>query len=86
MIDWSKFGTKIGTYMSVLTIYSLGSLYTSQYKMAEGAWSPVDLYLICEKSSSKNQVRQTEFLACKNQFQDWFLQATQAVKVKFEIG
>ena len=29
---------------------------------------PVDLYLIFEKSSSKNQVRRTGFLACKNQF------------------
>jgi hypothetical protein len=30
--------------------------------------SQVDLYLIFEKSSCKNQVRQTGFLACKNQF------------------
>jgi hypothetical protein len=34
----------------------------------------------------KNQVRRTGFLACKNQFQNRFLQATQAVKIKFEIG
>ena len=27
----------------------------------------------------KNQVRWTGFLTCKNQFQNWFLQATQAV-------
>ena len=31
---------------------------------------PVNLYLIFEKSSSKNQVRQTGFLACKNQFRN----------------
>jgi hypothetical protein len=29
---------------------------------------PVDLYLIFEKSSWKNPVRQTEFLALTNQF------------------
>ena len=34
---------------------------------------PVDLYLIFEKSS------------CKNQFRNWFLQATQAVKIQFDI-
>ena len=33
----------------------------------------------------KNQVRQTGFLACKNRFRNWFLQATQAVKTKFEL-
>ena len=33
----------------------------------------------------KNQVRQTGFLACKNQFRNWLLQATQAVKIQFEI-
>ena len=37
---------------------------------------PVDLYLIFEKSSCKNQFRQTGFLVCKTQFQNWFLQAT----------
>ena len=31
--------------------------------------SPVDLYLIFKKSSCKNQVQQTGFLACKKQFQ-----------------
>ena len=39
---------------------------------------PIHLYLIFEKSSLKNQVRQTRFLTC-------FLQATQAVKIKFEM-
>ena len=34
---------------------------------------------------NKNQVRKTGFLACKNQFRNWFLQATQAVKIQFEI-
>ena len=33
----------------------------------------------------KNHVRQTGFLACKNQFRNWFLHASQAVKIKFEI-
>ena len=46
---------------------------------------PVDLCLIFEKSSCKNQVRQTGFLATKNQYRNWFLQATQAVKIQFEI-
>ena len=46
---------------------------------------PVDLYLNFEKSSWKTQVRWTGFLTCKNQFRNWFLQATQAVKIKFEI-
>ena len=35
---------------------------------------PIDLYLIFEKSSWKNQIRRTGFL-----------QATQAVKIKFQI-
>ena len=41
--------------------------------------------LICtfEKSSWKIQVQWTGFLACKNQFRNWFLQATQAVKIQF---
>ena len=47
--------------------------------------SLVELYLNFEKSSWKNQVRRTGFLACKNQFWNWFLQTTQAVKIKFEI-
>ena len=33
----------------------------------------------------KNQVQWTGFLTCKNQFQNWFLQSTQAVKIQFEI-
>ena len=48
---------------------------------------PVDLYLISEKSIWKYQVRRTGFLvyyeldyvACKNQFQNWFLQAKNPV-------
>ena len=51
----------------------------------EGAIPPVDLYLNFEKSSWKNQVRRTEFLACKNQFGNGFLQSTQAVNIQFEI-
>ena len=47
---------------------------------------PVHLYLIFEKSYLKNQVEQTEFLNCKNQFLNRFLQATHAVKIQFEIG
>ena len=31
---------------------------------------PVDLYLDFEKSSWKNQVQRTGFLACRNQFQN----------------
>ena len=50
------------------------------------ATSPIHLYLIFEKSSLKNQVRRTGFLICKNQFRNWFLKATQAVKIQFEIG
>ena len=46
---------------------------------------PVDLYLIFEKSSCKNPVRQTGFLACINKFWNWFLQATQAVKIKSSL-
>ena len=49
------------------------------------AFPPVDLYFISDKSSWKNQVQRTGFLACKNQFRNWFLQATQAVKIQFEI-
>ena len=39
---------------------------------------PVDLYLIFKNSSCKNQFRRTGFLVCK------ILQATLAVKIKFE--
>ena len=45
---------------------------------------PVDLYLNFEKLSWKNNVRWNRFLACKNQFRIWFLQATDAVKIQFE--
>ena len=51
----------------------------------EGDTPPVDLYLISEKSSLKNQVQRTEFLTSKKQFQNWFLHATQAVKIQLEI-
>ena len=44
------------------------------------SWPPVDLYLNFEKSSSTNWD-----LTCKNQFRNWFLQATQAVKIKFKL-
>ena len=43
----------------------------------------VDLYLNFEKSSWKTQGHRTGFLACKNRFLNWFLQATQAVKIQF---
>ena len=33
----------------------------------------------------KNEVQQTGFLTCKNQLQNRFLKATQAVKIHFEI-
>ena len=38
-----------------------------------------------EKSSWKNQVQRTGFLASKNQFRNWFLQATSAVKIKLKL-
>ena len=44
---------------------------------------PIHLCLIFEKSSLKNSVRGTGFLACKNQFRNWFFQATHAVKIQF---
>ena len=46
---------------------------------------PVDLFLNFEKLSWETQVWKTGFLVCKNQFQNWFLQGTQAVKIHFEI-
>ena len=48
-------------------------------------YNPIHLYLIFEKSSLKIQVRQTGFLTCKNQFQNSFLNASQAVKIQIEI-
>jgi len=39
-------------------------------KKNSGHSPPVDLYLIFEKSSCNNQVRQTGFLASKNQFRN----------------
>ena len=53
---------------------------------AEELSRPIHLYLIFEKSSLKNQVRRTGFLTCKNPFWNRFLQATQAVKIQFEIN
>ena len=44
------------------------------HQLAQTSLPPVDLYLNFEKSSWKNQVRQTGFLS-----------ATQAVKIMFEI-
>ena len=41
-------------------------------------------YLNFEKSSWKIQLQQTGFLVCKNPFWNWFLQATHAVKIKFD--
>ena len=46
---------------------------------------PVDLSLNFEKSSLKNQVYQTGFLAHINQFRNGFLQATQTVQIQLEI-
>ena len=45
---------------------------------------PIDLYLISEKSSWKNQVQRTRSLDRKNQFKI-DLQATHAVKIKLKI-
>jgi len=45
---------------------------------------PIDLYLIFEKSSCKNQVRQTVFLASKNQFRNWFLAGYTGSKNSFQ--
>ena len=46
---------------------SLGPQYGYQDSKLK---SPVDLYLNFEKTSWKNQVAQTGFLTCKNQFQN----------------
>ena len=51
----------------------------------EPASRPIDLYLTFKRSNLKNQVQRTGFLTCKNQFRNLFLQATQAVKIQFEI-
>ena len=56
-----------------------------QISILEPGLPPVDLYMNFEKSRLKNHVPQTGFLACKNQFRNWFLLATQAVKIQFEI-
>ena len=64
-------------------LYLVHSYMMSDFFCGFLTYLPVDLYLI--KSSCKNQFQWTGFLACKNQFRNWFLQATQAVKIKFEI-
>ena len=51
----------------------------------EPDYLPIHLYLVFEKSSLKKQIRQNGFLACKNLFRNWFLKATQAVKIQFKI-
>ena len=52
--------------------------------------SPVDLYLIFEKSNCKSQFVQTGFLTCKNQFQNWFLHVRNTVRwtwfLKFDFS
>ena len=63
----------------------LADFLPSKYENFQMHSPPVDLYLIFEKSSCKNQVRQSGFLVCKNQLRNWFLQATQAVKIQFAI-
>ena len=58
-----------------------------------GVTDPLLVYLTrCDTSyppypsvSLESHVRQTGFLTCKNQFRNGFLQATQAVKIQFEI-
>ena len=64
----------------VFTLLNISSTWKPDVK----ALRPIHLYLIFEKSSLKNQVRRTGFLTYKKQFQNWFLQATQAVKIQFE--
>jgi hypothetical protein len=54
---------------------------SGQMKLAHHTPSTIDF----EKSSCKSQVPKTGFLASKNQFPNWFLKATQAVKIQFEI-
>ena len=44
-----------------------------------GLYPLVDLYLNFEKSIWTTQVWRTGFLACKNQFQNWFLQTKNPV-------
>ena len=79
----------IGHWSNVLLragqTFTMGWIYF--WRSSILVFPPVYLYLISGKSSWKNQVWRTGFLACKNQFQNWnwFLQATQAVKIKFEI-
>ena len=66
-----------------LAIFSLSFcqlLFQMEYKPL------IHLLLIFEESRLKNQVRQTGFLTCKNQFRNWFLQATQTVKIQFVIN
>ena len=46
----------------------------------------VDLYLIFEKLSCKNQVRQTGFLACKKNFVIDFCRLHSSERPKFGIG
>jgi hypothetical protein len=64
-------------------------ILATKYRNMKICWNPqlycpIHLYLIFEKSSWKNQVQRIGFLACKNQFRNWFLQATQAVKIQFD--
>ena len=47
-------------------------------------WSTLSVHEFW-KIMLKTQVQWTGFLACKNQFRDWFFQATQAVTIQFEI-
>ena len=55
------------------------------HQSTQSILSPVDLYLIFEKLSCKNQFWGTGFLAWKNHFRNWLLLATQAVKIQFKI-
>ena len=56
--------------------------FASKFFVLLSDFTPVHLYLIFEKLSWENQVQQIGFLACINQLQNWFLQATQAVKIQ----
>ena len=78
-LTWAKKTNYCGSVDKEASSIKLWRLGSFQIRQSKGPFPLVDLFLIFEKSSCKNQIRQTGFLAWKNRFQNWFLQAKSPV-------
>ena len=89
-IRFSRIDTKIkreAVFWLINIFHEILNHFWHKLSLLNKNWAlpSVDLYLNFEKSSWKTTVQQTGFLAGKNQYRNWFYQATQAVKIQFEV-